>query len=126
MNSTFTDDVDDVLNWFDEDEKFDDVCKRMTRDTFHVQEGLPGCDALRDVAASRQWLTSEVLVVDRLDQVPLERHTSEKDYPVMSYAAWYGADDLWLWEMVFRCLFRRREGGQSGALRGLSAEVDPF
>lgn len=129
MNSTFTDDVDDVLNWFDEDEKFDGVCKRMTRNTFHVQEGLPGCDALRDVAASRQWLTSEVLVVDRLDQVSLKRHTSEKDYPVTSYAAWYGADDIWLWEMdrrwLFRCLFRRRGGGQSGALRGLSAEVNP-
>ena len=122
MNSTFTDDVDDVLNWFDEDEKFDGVCKRMTRNTFHVQEGLPGCDALRDVAASRQWLTSEVLVVDRLDQVPLERHTSEKDYPVMSYAAWYGADDMWLWEMVHNS---PTEGGYSDVFFDEEKEVNP-
>ena len=122
MNSTFTDDVDDVLNWFDEDEKFDGVCKRMTRDAFCVQEGLPVCDALRDVAASKQWLSSEVLMVERLDQVPLERHTSEKDYPVMSYAAWYGAEDMWLWGMVQNS---PTEGGYSDVFFDEEKEVNP-
>ena len=100
MNSTFTDEVNDVLNWFDEDEKFDITCKRMTSEQLCAQEELPPGGALRDVAAARQWLTSEVLVVKQLDQISKERKTSEKDYPVMSYAAWFGAEETWLWEMV--------------------------
>ena len=99
MNSTFTDEVSDVLNWFDEDEKFDSVCKRMTSEQLHVREELPPGRALRDVAAARQWLTSEVTVVKQLDQISEERKY-EKDYPIASYAAWYGTEEARLWEMV--------------------------
>ena len=100
MNSTFTDESDEVLNWFDEDEKYDTECKRMSTQTLHAQEELPHCRALRDVEATRQWLSSEVLVVKQLDQISKKRKTSEKDYPLTSYAAWFGAEETWLWGMV--------------------------
>ena len=100
MNSTFTDESDEVLNWFDEDEKYDAECKRMSTQTLHAQEELPHCRALRDVEATRQWLSSEVLVVKQLGQISKKRKTSEKDYPLTSYAAWFGAEETWLWGMV--------------------------
>ena len=96
----YTDESNEVLNWFDEDEKYDTECKRMSTQTLHAQEELPHCRALRDVEATRQWLSSEVLVVKQLDQISKKRKTSEKDYPLTSYAAWFGAEETWLWGMV--------------------------
>eukprot|EP00434_Breviolum_minutum_P045617 symbB.v1.2.040940.t1/scaffold7672.1/size10676/1 len=100
MNSTFTDESREVLNWFDEEEKYDTECKRMSSQMLHAEEELPHCRALRDVEATRQWHSSEVLIVKQLDQIPKVRETSEKDYPLTSYAAWFGAEETWLWGMV--------------------------
>jgi len=100
MNSTFTDESREVLNWFDEEEKYDTECKRMSSQILHAEGELPHCRALRDVEATRQWHSSEVLIVKQLDQIPKARKTSEKDYPLTSYAAWFGAEETWLWGMV--------------------------
>ena len=100
MNSTFTDESREVLNWFDEEEKYDTECKRMSSQILHAEGELPHCRALRDVEATRQWHSSEVLIVKQLDQIPKVRKTSEKDYPLTSYAAWFGAEETWLWGMV--------------------------
>ena len=100
LNSSFVDDVEKVLNWFDEETEFDAKQKRFTSNAPRGEE-LPLTLDLHQVSQTQQWLTSEVLVVKSLDQIDNLRKTNDKKYPLMSYAAWYSDHETWLWEKIY-------------------------